>query len=168
MKLAQNDWDLLIVYIPLIDGLEHRYLLEDPRQVEFGDEDGARRKRFAQFIERGYRKIDAILASWLAASPQTDFVVVSDHGMIPTHSVVLLNNLLAAGGLRVGGADAQVRAISSGASAQVYVNAKGRFAGGTVKDADVPAAVAKVVEVLRAYRDPVTVRAVFKIQDAGQ
>src|SRR5437764_6813198 len=98
MKLAQNDWDLLIVYIPLIDGLEHRYLLEDPRQVEYGDEGGARRKRFAQFIERGYRKMDAILASWLAASPETDFVIVSDHGMIPTHSVLLLNNALAHAG----------------------------------------------------------------------
>ncbi len=96
-KLAQNDWDLLIVYIPLIDGLEHRYLLEDPRQVEYGDEDGVRRKRFAQFIERGYEKMDAILASWMAASPETDFIVVSDHGMIPTHSVIVLNNALAAG-----------------------------------------------------------------------
>src|SRR5262249_9205054 len=72
--LARKDWDLLIVYIPLIDGLEHRYLLVDPRQVEYGDEDGARRARFARYIERGYRKIDAIVASWLAASPETDFL----------------------------------------------------------------------------------------------
>src|SRR5947209_8691042 len=64
-ELGRTDWDLLIVYVPLIDGLEHRYLLDDPRQVEFGDEDGARRKRFAQFIERAYRKMDAMLASWL-------------------------------------------------------------------------------------------------------
>jgi len=167
-ELARSDWDLLIVYIPLIDGLEHRYLLADPRQVEYGDEDGARRKRFAQFIERGYRTMDAILGSWFAASPETDFVVVSDHGMIPTHSVVLLNNLLAAGGLRAGGGDAQVRAISSGASAQVYVNAKSRFAHGTVDDADVPAVTAKIVAILRAFRDPITGRAVFRTVASGQ
>ncbi len=43
-----------------------------------------------------------------------------------------------------------MRAISSGASAQIYVNAKSRFAHGTVDDADVPAMVAKVVGILRA------------------
>lgn len=167
LKLGRDDWDLLLVYFPLIDGLEHRYLLENARQVEYGDEGGARRKRFAQFIERGYRKMDAILASWLAASPQTNFIVVSDHGMIPTHSVVLLNNVLAAGGLRAGGSDAQVRAISSGASAQVYVNAKSRFAHGTVADDEVPAVVAKVAGILRAFRDPRTGRPVFRTIATG-
>jgi predicted AlkP superfamily phosphohydrolase/phosphomutase len=167
-KLAQNDWDLLMVYIPLIDGLEHRYLLEDPRQVEYGDDGGVRRKRFAGFIDRGYRKMDAILASWLAASPETDFIIVSDHGMVPTHSVVLLNNALAAAGLRVGGSDAQVRAISSGASAQVYVNKRSRFAHGVVDDADVPAIIANVVDVLRALRDPKTGRAVFRTIATGK
>jgi predicted AlkP superfamily pyrophosphatase or phosphodiesterase len=167
LQLARTDWDLLIVYIPLIDGLAHRYQLEDRRQVEYDDEKGARRRRFAGFIERGYRKTDAILKSWLTASPETNFVVVSDHGMIPTHSVVLLNNALAAAGLRVGGADPEVRAISSGASAQVYVNSKRRFARGTVADEDVAAVVAKVVTALRALRDPVTGRAVFRTVAAG-
>lgn len=139
--LARKGWDLLIVYIPLIDGLEHRYLVTDPRQADYRE-----RERFAQYIERGYRKMDAILASWLAASPETDFLIVSDHGMIPTHSVVLLNNVLAAVG--------QVRAISSGASAQIYVNAKSRFARGTVEDADVPKVVAKIVAILRAFPEP--------------
>lgn len=144
--LARNDWDLLLVYIPLIDGLEHRYLLTDPRQAEYGDENGAWRKRFAQYIERGYRKMDALVAAWLAVSPKTNFFIVSDHGMVPTHSVVLLNNALAAGGL-----SGKVRAISSGASAQIYVNAKSRFTHGTVDDADVPAVVAKIVDILRPF-----------------
>jgi predicted AlkP superfamily phosphohydrolase/phosphomutase len=167
-RLARDDWDLLMVYIPLIDSLAHRYLLEDARQIEYGDEGGARRKRFAGFIERGYRKIDAVLAAWIAESPGTNFIVVSDHGMIPTHSVVLLNNTLAAGGLRAGGSDAQVRAISSGASAQVYVNAKSRFAGGTVADHEVPAIVAKVVNIVRAIRDPRTGRPVFRTVATGE
>ena len=147
-KLARDDWDLLLVYIPLIDGLEHRYLLEDPRQVEYGDE-GARAASASRSSSSADTRDDVIIASWMAALPETDFIVVSDHGMIPTHSVIVLNNVLAAGGLRVGGSDAQVRAISSGASAQIYVNAKSRFAHGTVDDADVPAVVAKVVAILR-------------------
>ena len=92
------------------------------------EENGMRRLRFAQYIERAYRKVDAILAGWLDASPDTTFVIVSDHGMVPTHTAVLLNNVLAHTGLRVGGADADVRAVSSGASAQIYVNAPPRFA----------------------------------------
>jgi predicted AlkP superfamily phosphohydrolase/phosphomutase len=143
-RLARSDWDLLVTYIPLIDAVEHRYLVDDPRQADYGE-----RKRYAEFIERGYRKIDAIVGSWIAASPDTNFIFVSDHGMIATHSVVLVNNALAAAGLRVGGADAEVRAISSGASVQVYVNAKRRFAHGTIDDKDVPGGIARVVRVLR-------------------
>lgn len=143
-RLARSDWDLLVAYIPLIDAVEHRYLVDDPRQADY-----AERKRYAEFIERGYRKIDAIIGSWIAASPDTNFIFVSDHGMIATHSVVLVNNALAAAGLRVGGPDAEVRAISSGASVQVYVNAKRRFAHGTIDDKDVPAVIARVVRALR-------------------
>jgi predicted AlkP superfamily phosphohydrolase/phosphomutase len=160
-ELNRDDWDLLIVYIPLLDGLEHRYLLSDPRQVEFGDEHGQRRERFARFIERGYRKIDSIVSDWLAIAPSTDFVVVSDHGMMPTHSIVLVNNALASAGLAVTGPTAQVLAISSGASVQVYINSKRRFSNGVVDDADVPPIEAKVVSVLKGLRDPETSRPVF-------
>jgi len=167
LELARGDWDLLLVYVPIIDGLGHRYLLDDPRQAEYGDESGARRKRFADFIARGYRKMDAILGSWLAASPDTNFIVVSDHGMVPTHSVVLLNNALAAAGLRVSGADAEVRAISSGASAQVYVNSKRRFAHGIVADADVPGVVARITGALRELRDPLNGRRIIQTLASG-
>jgi predicted AlkP superfamily phosphohydrolase/phosphomutase len=168
IELARDDWDLLITYIPLMDGLEHRYLLDDPRQAEYGEEHGARRKRFAQFIEAGYKKMDAIIASWLAAAPETNFIIVSDHGMVPTHSVVLVNNVLAAAGLRVGGADAQVRAISSGASVQVYVNSTRRFSHGVVSDEGIPAIMATVVDALRGLRDPLTQRQIFTTIAAGQ
>lgn len=147
-ELARSDWDLLIVYVPLIDGLEHRYLLTDPRQAEYGD--AARRKQFAEYVDGGYRRIDSIIASWIDASPETDFVIVSDHGMVPTHSVLLINNALANAGLRIGGADAEVRAISSGASAQVYVNSKRRFAHGVVEDKDVPVVIERVTRALRS------------------
>jgi len=147
--------------------LEHRYLLVDPRQAEYGDEDGARRRRFAGFIERGYRKMDR--HPRLVAGPVAGERLRHRQRprMIPTHSVVLLNNALAAGGLRVGGGDAEVRAISSGASAQVYVNARSRFAHGTVDDAGVPAVVARVTGILRALRDPVTGRPILRTVASG-
>ena len=168
IELARDDWDLLIVYVPMIDGLEHRYLLEDPRQTEYGDEQGARRRRFAQFIVDGYRKMDAIVGSWLDAAPQTNFLIVSDHGMVPTHSVVLVNNVLAAAGLRVGGSDAEVRAISSGASVQVYVNARRRFAHGVVADDQVPAIVTKAAKALKTLHDPVTHQPIFTTIATGK
>ena len=164
-RLARSDWDLLVTYIPLIDAVEHRYLVDDPRQADY-----AQRKRYAELIERGYRKIDAIIGSWIAASPGTNFIFVSDHGMIATHSVVLVNNALAAAGLRAGGADAEVRAISSGASVQVYVNAKRRFAHGTIDDKDVPAVVARVVRALRdlgMFRIVTTDLASINLQNAN-
>ena len=161
MELARRDWDLLIAYMPIVDNLEHRYLITDPRQVEYAADGGARRVRFAGYITRGYRKVDAILSSWMKAAPDTTFVIVSDHGMIPTHSTVILNNVLAAAGLRVGGPDAQVRALSSGASAQVYVNSRRRFAQGVVADEDVSGIVAKVIAACRGVVDPVTGAPVF-------
>lgn len=166
--LARSDWDLLLVYMPIIDGLEHRYLLVDPRQVEYGEENGERRKRFARFIEDGYKRMDSMVASWLDASPETNFLIVSDHGMVPTHSIVLVNNALAAAGLRVGGKDAEVRALSSGASVQVYVNSPRRFPHGVVADEQVPAVVATVVDTLRALRDPVTQRPIFPVVVSGR
>lgn len=161
MQLGRDDWDLLIVYTPMLDEIEHRFLLTDPRQAEYREEGGARRKRYARFIERAYKQIDGIVSSWMSAAPRTNFVVVSDHGTVPTHHVVLVSNALAAAGLRVSGNDAQVRAISSGASVQIYVNSKQRFAKGVVSDDELPQVIAKVVKVLRDLRDPETSQPIF-------
>lgn len=160
-ELARRDWDLLIVYMPLMDNLQHRYLLTDPRQSEYGDESGARRARFGRYIEDGWRAVDRILASWLAAAPDTNFVVVGDHGMTPIHSVVVLNNVLASAGLKVGGPDADVRALSSGGSAQIYVNSARRFSKGSVPDDQVSSIVGRVEAACSAVVDPVTGKRVF-------
>ena len=162
-ELKRKDWDLLIAYMPILDNLEHRYLLLDRRQAEYGEDGGTRRDRFARYIEHGYKKIDAMMSGWFQAAPDTTFVIVSDHGMIPTHSTVLLNNVLAAAGLRVGGPDAEVRALSSGASGQVYVNSRTRFARGVVADEDVQKVIDRVVEALRSVRDTATGSPVFSI-----
>ena len=160
-QLARSDWDLLITYMPVIDNAAHRYLLSDPRQAEYDEEGGARRQRFAGYIQRAWKEVDAIVGGWLSAAPETTFVITSDHGMIPTHSTVLLSNLLAAAGLRVGGNDAQVRVLHSGATAQIYVNASSRFHNGTVPDAQIASVTRKIVNVCRSVIDPATGKAVF-------
>ena len=160
-ELARADWDLLIVYLPILDNVLHRYLLRDSRQAEYRDEEGARRQRFDGYVQRAFRKVDALIAGWLEKAPAATFLLVSDHGMIPTHSTVLINNVLAAAGLRVEGADAEVRALSSGASAQVYVNTRGRFQRGVVVGEQVIAVVQKAMDALRRVRDPITGMPVF-------
>lgn len=161
-ELHRSDWDFLAVYMPLVDNLEHRYLVTDPRQADYGEERGARRQRFYERIIEGYKTIDRLVAAWLAASPDTNFLIVSDHGMIPIHSTVVLGNVLASAGLKVGGAGAEVRVISSGASAQVYVNSRRRFTSGTIADAEVPAIVRRIVDACRAVRDPQSGEPVFR------
>ena len=153
-ELKRHDWDLLVTYLPFLDNIEHRFLLADRRQAEYDEENGARRIRFAGYIERAHRKVDDILAQWLKDAPDTTFVIVSDHGMVPTHTAVLLNNVLAHSGLQVGGSNADVRAVSSGASAQIYVNAPPRFASGVVAAAAVSGVVEKALAGLRSIRDP--------------
>ncbi|MFL5613554.1 MAG: alkaline phosphatase family protein [Gemmatimonadaceae bacterium] len=153
-ELERGDWDLMIVYLPYLDNLEHRYLLTDPRQVEYNAESGHRREAFARIVRQGYMAVDSILNGWIAASPGTDFIVVGDHGMVPAHSTILLNNVLVGAGLRVSGSEPDVRAISSGGSAQIYVNSAPRFARGTVSSVRYDSVVTRVVRACRSLRDP--------------
>lgn len=165
-ELERKDWDLLIVYMPIVDNLAHRYLLTDRRQREYGEEAGARRERFTRFIEHGFKKVDAIISTWMQSAPETTFVIVSDHGMVPTHSAVLLNNVLASAGLRVEGDSAQVRALTSGGSGQVYVNSRPRFPRGVVTPGEVQRISDGVVRAVRSVRDPATGSAVFSVVTA--
>jgi predicted AlkP superfamily phosphohydrolase/phosphomutase len=153
--------------MPQLDNVQHGYLLTEPAQVEYDAEGGARRARFAGAVARAYAHMDAIVASWITASPLTDFVVVSDHGMLPAHSTVLLNRVLDEAGLRTRYPHPQVRAFSSGGSAQIYVNAQSKFRDGVVRDEDIPAVVARVVDVCRAVRDPATGKPVFTTVASG-
>lgn len=163
--LKRQDWDLMVTYLPLVDQTEHRYLLIDPRQPDYNSEGGARRERYRRYVEEAYQRIDAILLNWMNAAPAgTSFIVVSDHGMVPTHSTVRVMNLLAAAGLHATErGETDVWARSNGGSAHVYVNAKGRFAGGTVAAADVETVTARVIEALQEFRDAQTGEKVFPL-----
>ena len=57
-----------------------------------------------------------------AAPPGTSIIVFSDHGMIPTHSTLLINNYLDGAGFSFTGKE--IQAITSGNSAHLYINRK--------------------------------------------
>ena len=121
-NLRRDDWDLLMTYLPLLDEAQHEFLLTDSRQADYDAEGGARRKRFEGYIERAYQRADAILVRWMdAAPPGTNFVIVSDHGMVPVHTYVNLNMALESAGFGVTLDDAtEVRAYTSGSTANIW------------------------------------------------
>jgi predicted AlkP superfamily phosphohydrolase/phosphomutase len=163
--LKQADWDLLFAYLSIADHFQHRFLVRDPRQIDYDLEGGRRRVRYARYIERAYQQVDAVLSAWMrAAPPGTNFVVVSDHGFVPAHDTVLINNYLAQAGFKVAPtAEAEVRALVDAASAGIYVNVKGRRKDGTVAPEHLNEYVDRIVEACRALRDPLTGEPIFVV-----
>lgn len=151
--------DLVMVYFEEPDGSTHQYLLTDPRQATdtrdpntIGEgQDKAKVRRYARYVADAYRQADKAVAEILELTgPETSVFLVSDHGFAPFHTTVSLANLL-----RNEGVDVSKLAIrTSGPTANIYVNLKGREAGGTVSDGDYATLVDKVASVLRRARDP--------------
>lgn len=163
--LKRDDWDLLFAYLSITDNVQHRFLVRDPRQADYALEGGRRRARYARYVEEAYKAVDAVLKTWMeSAPPGTNFVVTSDHGSIPAHSTVLLNNYLEQRGLKVAPtSEAEVRALVDGGSANIYVNVKGRQKDGVVPPERLNEYVERVMKECRALRDPVTGRPVFEV-----
>jgi predicted AlkP superfamily phosphohydrolase/phosphomutase len=161
-SLKNYEYDLLLTYNPTPDEVEHRFLLLDPHQPGFEDEDGAKRLRYVGYVKDSYRQADEHLKRLRAAAPEAAFIVTSDHGMLAEHTRVAVNALLAGAGFRVTADDsAEVRAYTSGATAHIYVNLEGREATGVVKRKELRRVVRRIVEVCRSLRDPKTHEPVF-------
>jgi phosphodiesterase/alkaline phosphatase D-like protein len=149
---------LAMIYIEEPDGLEHQYLLTDPRQAtnprdptSIGpNQDPAKVARYAGYIQRAYQDADqavqaAINAVGVDANgvPNSDIIVVSDHGFDSFHTAVNVNALLQSivnntpdpdnPGHNFSNNDPKggtnfplVRAISSGPAVNFYFNLQGR------------------------------------------
>jgi predicted AlkP superfamily pyrophosphatase or phosphodiesterase len=122
---ARADWDLLMGYIPVIDHAGHRLLLLDSRQASYSPE---RRDELAQAYRRVWQAVDAELQKLLAGLDltRTTVVVVSDHGMVPVHTAVDPNALLAELGLlakegAAATAGPTAFAVGDGGAAHVYL-----------------------------------------------
>ena len=125
MAAARTDWDLLMCYIPVLDQAGHRLLLLDSRQSGFSAE---RQAELAKARTRVWQAVDAELQKLISGLDlsNTTVVVVSDHGMLPVHTAVDPNALLAEAGLLAkkdapptGGPTGY--AIGDGGAAHVYV-----------------------------------------------
>jgi len=163
--LKRADWDLLLTYLPIIDETQHKFLLRDPRQPGYEAENGARRARYATYVERAYQRADRVLQEWMElAPPGTNFVVVSDHGVIPVHTRVVINSLLAQAGFGVTADDTtEVRAYKSGSTAHIYGNLAGRQPTGVVPAEKLGEYVERIVAACQALRDPLTGEPVFEV-----
>lgn len=110
-----GDWDLLMGYTPVLDEAGHRLLLTDPRQPGWSPE---RRDELERARTRIWQAVDRDLARLLAAFDlrTTTVLVVSDHGMAPTHTVLEPDLLLREWGI-------EADSVGQGGSAYVYVRA---------------------------------------------
>jgi predicted AlkP superfamily pyrophosphatase or phosphodiesterase len=166
--------DLVMCYIEQPDGAGHQYTLTDPRQAtnpadptSIGTpgtpagatgQDQAKVNRYNTYRQFSYQiannSVQAIIKAVgrdSVGTPKSNILVVSDHGMSPFHTSVSINNILTNAGIST--AQANLRVVTSGPAANIYINLAGREQGGTVSTDDYQARVAQIAAALSAAVD---------------
>ncbi|TAM56211.1 MAG: hypothetical protein EPN53_02030 [Acidobacteria bacterium] len=157
--VERERFDLLVLYQPIVDEVEHRSLLVDPRQLDYTPAHAATaRTTVTEAFRAGDRAVGE-LARTLDLTRDA-LVVVSDHGMAPVWESVEVNQLLQEAGLAAGekvgkgwrvAPRSRMAAYAGGGCAHLYVNLKGRDAGGVVDPAEMKDVVrAAAVALARA------------------
>ena len=119
--MKEGSWDLLFGYFSTLDDVQHRYTLINSRQLDYKADNGNRPKIYAAYIEKWFQVIDAYLLEIMnAAAKETNFVIFSDHGMIPIHTRLLLNNYFKQAGFAF--SKQELTSLSSGTSSHIYIN----------------------------------------------
>ncbi|MGB5820952.1 MAG: alkaline phosphatase family protein [Saonia sp.] len=163
-NIEKSDWDLLIGYFTLIDDVQHRYFLNDPRQLEYHMDEGKRKDLYNQYVEWAYSKVDKFLLEIIKKTDEEiNVMIVSDHGMASVHSVLLINNYLSELGFNVNAKNAQVRGYSTGPAAHIYVNLKERNNGGIVDKSEFEPIIDTISNALKNLKDPETGEEIFKL-----
>ncbi len=164
-SIDQNpDADLVLTYIQQPDGSEHQFLITDPRQATDpknpnsigAGQDQAKITRYLDYIKQSYLAANNAVQSIIDkvgvdsnGKPNSNIIVVSDHGFEPFHTAVTLNNYLVAQGFDLN----KVRAVTSGAAANIYINLQGRETNGTVSQSEYLTLKDQVVTALNAFVD---------------
>ncbi|OYV96567.1 MAG: hypothetical protein B7Z68_05430 [Acidobacteria bacterium 21-70-11] len=160
--IERERFDLLLLYQPIVDEVEHRFLLVDPRQPNYTP---ARAAAARAVVTEAFRAGDRAVGELARALDLTRdaLVVVSDHGMAPVWESVQINQLLQDAGLadaeKVGGRwrvapSSRMVADAGGGCAHLYVNLEGRERGGVVGPADMAGIVqAAAMALARAQVD---------------
>jgi len=156
--------DLVMIYIEQPDGSGHQFTLTDPRQAtNFTDpnsigagQDAAKIARYQGYLQTAYQTANNAVQQVINAVgtdsngvPNSNIIVVSDHGMAPFHTAVNMSQLL----LNAGLANTQVRASTSGPAANIYISLQGREPNGTVDVATYNTLQQQVVTALKGYVD---------------
>jgi predicted AlkP superfamily phosphohydrolase/phosphomutase len=171
-------FDLLMLYQPTVDEVEHVLLVSQALQKAYSKEFAA---TAGGAVTDAYRMADRAvgeLARELDLSRDA-LVVVSDHGMAPVWETLQVNQLLQHAGLAEGEqgergwrvrASSKIVAFGSGGCVNLYVNLKGREPGGVVDSAEVAAVVrAAAVALANAQVDGHdVVEAMFRREELGR
>ena len=156
--------DLVMIYIEQPDGSEHQFLAIDPRQATnpsdpnsiAPNQDPAKLERYRGYIATAYqvanqavqRVIDAVGTDGNGV-PNSNVIVVSDHGFDPFHTAVNANAFLTSNGFDT----TKVRAVVSGPAVNFYINLAGREPGGTVTRMEYLALQQQVLNALQNVTD---------------
>ena len=163
--IAQNpDADLVLGYIEQPDGSQHQFLLTDPRQpTDFNDpnsigdgQDPEVVERLAEYVETAYQTASDAVQQVINTVgvdengvPNSNIIIVSDHGFAPFHTAVNINNILDEAGFDPN----EVRAITSGPAVNIYINVEGREPDGTVDPSEYAELQQQVIETLQSLQD---------------
>ncbi len=158
------DADFVMIYFEQPDGSCHQFLLTDPRQpTDFTNpnsigagQDAAKVARYAHYVQIAYqtanhavqRVIDSVGVD-ASGKPNSNVIVVSDHGFEIFHTAVNLNALLSAKGIPSN----KVRAVTSGPAVNVYIALQGREPNGTVSRSEFIALQQQVIDALQSLVD---------------
>lgn len=156
--------DLVMLYIEQPDGSGHQFLLTDPRQatdprnpntINTG-QDQAKVARYQSYVQKAYQVADKAVGRIIETVgtssrgvPNSNLIVVSDHGFAPFHTAVDLNTYLKNSGFDPN----QVRAVTSGPAANIYINLQGREPNGTVSRTQYVTVQQQIVKALRQAVD---------------
>jgi arylsulfatase A-like enzyme len=135
--------DVAMIYIEQPDGSEHQFLAIDPRQATNprdpnsigANQDPAKLARYRGYIATAYQVANQAVQRVINAVgtdangvPNSNILVVSDHGFDPFHTAVNATAFLTASGFDT----TKVRAVASGPAVNFYINLQDREPGGTV------------------------------------
>jgi predicted AlkP superfamily phosphohydrolase/phosphomutase len=130
--------------------------LTNPRQIDYNADNGTRPKTYADYIEKRFQMIDAYLLEIMNAAPKgTNFVIFSDHGMIPTHTCLLLNNYFDQIGFSYN--KQELTLCASGNSAHIYINTE------KIKTGDYESYLNRLTESLKSLKDTITGEPIFEL-----
>jgi predicted AlkP superfamily pyrophosphatase or phosphodiesterase len=154
--MKEGDWDLLFGYFSTLDDVQHRYTLTNPRQIDYKADNGNRPKIYADYVEKRFQTIDAYLIEIMNAAPkETNFVIFSDHGMIPIHTTVILNNYLEQKGFSY--TKQEISLTASGNSANIYINKE------KINNVEFDSYMKRLSESLKNLKDTITGEPIFEL-----